>query len=147
MALTMKVTGLKEFKIRVRNTKKILPVHMATAINRSLVKVGGQVEYHLQNRYLHVRSADLSGSFVIRPVASAKRLTATLGSRIRYASVHNTGFRKTVNVRAHTRRGAPVRAHSMRMNVKATHYFDDAVKKKRVEIEKEFENAVRKSVK
>ena len=141
---------------------------MATAINRSMIKIGGQVEENLQNRYLNVQSGLLSGSFKISPKATPRSLTATLGSPVKYAAIHEFGgiikaknkpylvFKIHTSNRIASKRGGKRLKKAKagftwvkvkQVKIKAKHYFRDAVNAKRGEVEKEFENAVRKSVK
>lgn len=151
MSLGVKITGNKEFQLRIKKVRRLLPQNLAWAINRILVVIGGQVEKHLQNDYLKVRSGGLSGSFRIRPRATSAKPTATLGSPVRYANVHNDGFTGTVKVQAHertSRRGNRfhVKTHNRKMRIRGTGYFDDAIKKKSGRAEEILAQAVDKSI-
>ena len=60
-----------------------------------------------------------SNAGVARETHTATSHVLEIGTNVKYANAHQFGFSGTVNVRAHSRKGKPVRAHSRRMNIPA----------------------------
>ena len=56
---------------------------------------------------------------VVRETHTATSHVLEIGTNVKYANAHQFGVNKSVNVRAHARKGKPVRAHSRRMNIPA----------------------------
>lgn len=71
--------------------------------------------HHKRKRALLVRTGRLRRSIRIVRISSD---SVVVGTDVPYARIHNEGGRisTTQNVRAHLRRGRPVRAHSRRVN-------------------------------
>ena len=78
--------------------------------------------------YLRVQSGRLSQSVVTDVVRLPTGAGAVMGTNVVYAKAHEFGFQGTVTVRAHTRLGRQVRAHSRVMRLKERKMFRHAMR-------------------
>ena len=54
---------------------------------------------------------------IVRETHTATSHVLEVGTNVAYANAHQFGVSKSVNVRAHSRKGKPVKAHSRKMNI------------------------------
>lgn len=90
------------------------------------------VRNRMSGQYLGVKTGNARRSMDGFARATGNSVEAVIGNPFVYVRAHEQGFSGTVQVRAHarrTRRGSTtVRAHAMRMNVRARHFIRDTVR-------------------
>lgn len=111
------------------------------AVQRSAIDLVGRVIRKLTDDVLKVRTGRLRRSitYVFREDNSGA--TAIVGTNLKYAAIHEYGFKGTVNVRAHARmqtmafgkpmkepRMVAVREHGMNMNMPERSFLRSALK-------------------
>ena len=124
-----KLRGLME---RARTMPRLAVEAAAKALALSAqVIVGNAVEYRFTNQKGPFPISEHKLGFITRRLRQS--ITATrpqlhyetgeasvaFGSNVKYFAIHEFGFSGNVNVRAHNRKGRPVRAHSRAVNIAA----------------------------
>jgi phage gpG-like protein len=85
--------------------------------------------------YLNVRTGRLRGSVrASAAVVSGRRIDSSIGTNVRYAGVHEYGFKGTVQIASFERKASfgregteRVKAHSRRVDLPARHMFEHGI--------------------
>lgn len=109
------------------------------AIRETAVRIGLLLKANMQlaNRsVLRIRSGRLIGSLQYRikqtPKGAVEIEAGSFG--VPYAAIHEFGYEGVMNIRSHTRRGRPVRAHARMVNIPARPYVGPAFERSKVRI-------------
>jgi phage gpG-like protein len=138
---------------------RVMPDGVRNGLARAVTKLALEGErlskQKTSGEVLKVRTGVLRSSINIgnTPYVTATGVMGQWGTNVRYAGVHEFGFRGTVSVRAHLRQvtqvfGRPisatqhVRAHSRRMNLPERSFLRSALKEMQPRIETEMRAAV-----
>ena len=96
---------------------------LKTAVDRLSIMVQGHVkDRKLSGQVLHVQTGTLRRSINRKVILGDTSVLAQVGTNVRYAAVHEYGFKGSVSVRSYTRSTASggattVRGHSRRMDM------------------------------
>ncbi len=124
----IKILGMKGVQGKLNRIKKKVPAEAANAINKSLVVVDKEVKINLTGKLLNVQTGLLHRGWSIR-LASVRNLSGKLGTKVKYARIHEFGGR--------TGRG-------YKTKLRARHYLRAAVKSSTAKIHRIFDNALDK---
>ena len=130
-------------KVPLKNLAGVLEERIKRRINRlapgspeliqALLRIGILLESETKLNIRRKRIIDtgtLLNSIRHELFKDGSRVGVKVGSfGVPYAAVHEFGFKGTVHVRGHQRRGAGVRGHARRVNIRARPYLRPAVKK------------------
>ena len=135
--LKLSVEGRKVESIKLANFDERKKRNLMRGIDRGTLILNRQIRTRkLSGQYLRAPTGTLRSSFhTVR--AREQRGVGIYGevaSKIAYARVHEKGFQGIVQRRAHTRRGSTVKAHPVKMNVRARYYARDSLIEKRTDI-------------
>lgn len=112
---------------RLTGVDKKLDAEMLRIVTRLSIEVQAGTKDKLTGQVLHVRTGTLRRSINRKVEQSEGSTTATIGTNVVYAGVHEFGFEGIVDVRAHARKTAngtaDVRAHTRQMRVKESSYL------------------------
>lgn len=138
--LTVKIEGLEDAEAMFREWPDILSKHR----RKLLGEIGQTMVREWQRQLKGPRSADrlgvVTGTLKRSPRAwmvgdrRPNTQAVVVGTRVPYAAVHEFGFDGDVQVRAHTRLGRPVRAHTRRMRMPMRPHMRPAVRETRKRI-------------
>ncbi len=128
--ITATLVGDRELIARLSSMPRNVQSGLARAITRLGLELQRKVQSEkLSGQVLKVRTGVLRSSINLKVDQSATAITASVGTAVKYAKVHEFGFSGTVSVRAHLRQitqafGHPIApttqhvgAHSRRMNL------------------------------
>ena len=92
---------------RLAGTQERLRTDLRKVIERRTIMVQSAVkESKLTGQALHVRTGTLRRSINRKIDETASGITATVGTNVRYAALHEYGFTGATTVKAHVRRAA-----------------------------------------
>jgi phage gpG-like protein len=157
--LTAYVVGDREVIARL----EALGPEISRSLSRAVTKLGLDLQRHVQARKLtgqalRVRTGTLRSSINFSGVQqTATAITGSVGTKVKYAGVHEFGFAGTVNVRAHLRHvkqvfGRPiaatqnVRAHSRRVNLPERSFLRAALREMEPQIKAGLEHALQEAL-
>lgn len=118
----------EQLMARLTGVEGKLDAEMLRITTRLSIEVQSAVKDKLTGPVLHVRTGTLRRSINRKVEQIAGSTSATIGTNVVYAGVHEFGFDGPVEVRAHTRQMptggvANVRAHARQMHVKESSYL------------------------
>lgn len=116
-------------------------------MNRLSIEVQRGVKDKLTGPVLHVRTGTLRRSINRRVEQIGGGVTATIGTNVKYAGVHEFGFQGTVDVREHVRRmksgtNVAVRAHARQVDMPERSFLRSTVTDMAPHIKAEIRKAV-----
>lgn len=115
------VPNAEQLRTDLGITRANMLAALKTEIRRIAVDVSGHVkDKKLSGQVLKVQTGRLRRSINFRVGESETGIEATVGTNVEYARVHEFGFKGTVNVKAHMRKGKQayqVRAHTRQVNL------------------------------
>jgi len=124
--LNLSIAGNKQGSIKLPAfAKKMIP-NLKRGIDKSTLQLEGFIKAkQLSGQALNVRSGRLWSSFtrVLAKVGATGNVWGEMGTNVVYAAIHEYGSQDIVDVKAHSRRAGPVRAHKRQMNIKAKYYM------------------------
>ncbi len=154
--LTAYLIGDQELIARLSALGPQVRGSLSRAVARLGLEMMRRVKAKLSGPVLKVRTGILRSSVNFSgPRETATGVTGSVGTKVRYAAVHEFGFHGTVSVRAHLRQitqafGRPiaptsvnVSAHSMRMNLPERSFLRSTLRDMTPEIRAELDQAVR----
>lgn len=104
MNLTIDIQA-EQLMARLHGTQDRLTESLRSAVLRLAITVQNSVKVDkLTGQVLHVRSGELRRSINQQLTQDAKGITASVGTNVVYARVHEYGYTGTVDVRAHARK-------------------------------------------
>ena len=125
---------------------------MVRVMNRLSIEVQGQVKSDkLTGQVLHVRSGTLRRSINRDVQDDGTNVTATVGTNVRYARVHEYGFDGSVDVRSFSRKTpsggqAEVRAHTRQVRLPERSFLRSTVKEQADHIRADIKRAALEAV-
>jgi phage gpG-like protein len=145
------VIGGEEAQARFEGMPNRLRDELKIGIGRAALRVQTQAKVNLSDNVLHVRTGRLRRSINVKQTDNAGGVSATVGTNVAYAHVHEFGFSGSVSVREHLRRSVlgkefSVRAHSMKMKVPEKSFLRSALNAMAEPIRLEFEQALQRSL-
>jgi phage gpG-like protein len=127
----MKVAGSKVMRA-VNGEVRSIAYDMVARVKGD--KLSGQV--------LNVRTGRLRRSINARITESTTGIEAKVGTNVEYARAHEFGFKGTVTVKEHMRRGKRVRAHARNVNIPQRSFLRSTATEMRPEIDKRIARAI-----
>jgi len=105
----------------------------------------------LSDQVLRVRTGRLRRSINLRMYEGDKTITATVGTNVEYAAVHEYGFHGTVSVREHLRTSVlgnsfTVKAHPREVNLPERSFLRSSLRDLEPDIRVEFEQAIQRAM-
>lgn len=94
----------EEFLARLRGSTDRLQANIRRVVNRLSILVQARVKDKLTGQVLHVRTGTLRRSINRVVTENGSNITATIGTNVRYAAIHEYGFNGEVEVPAYTRK-------------------------------------------
>jgi phage gpG-like protein len=155
---TVELVGDRELITRLTEIGPQLRGNLRRAVAKIGLDMQRRVMEKLSGEVLKVRTGVLRSSINFRgPEETATGVTGSVGTKVKYARVHEFGFHGTVNVKAHIRQvtqvfGRPisatqhVRAHSMRMNLPERSFLRSTLREMTPEIKAGLESAVKSTL-
>jgi phage gpG-like protein len=158
-ALSIDVRGAA-LLAKLRGTQQRLQGELRREVIRLSIEVQASVKADkLTGQVLHVRTGTLRRSINRRIDETLSGVTATVGTNVKYAGVHEYGFSGTVNIKAHIRKitqafGRPlaaptianVRAHTASRNLPARSFLRSTLADKAQHINTSLRSAVLRAV-
>lgn len=103
-------------------------------------------EQKLSDQVLRVRTGRLRRSITGRVEDSDGKFEGIVGTNVRYARVHELGFKGVVQVKAHIRRikgqAIPVRSHSRKLDLPARPFLNPSLQERFPQYQQQFVKAV-----
>lgn len=131
-------------------TRARLLADLKTEIRRVAVDLTAHVkDRKLSGQVLKVQTGRLRRSVNFRVTESATGIEARVGTNVEYARIHEFGFRGTVNVREHMRKGKQaykVRAHTRRVNLPERSFLRSSLVDMRQDIDRRIARVVGQSI-
>lgn len=103
MKLTVSLQA-EAFLARLKGSTDRLQANLRRVVNRLSIEVQARVKDKLTGQVLHVRTGTLRRSINRVVTEQGLNITATIGTNVRYAAIHEYGFDGSVEVPAHTRK-------------------------------------------
>jgi phage gpG-like protein len=114
---------------RLLGAERAMLDSLKTAVDRLTIEVQSHVKARkLSGQALHVQTGTLRRSINRQTIVDGGTVIGTVGTNVRYAAVHEYGFRGNVSVRSHVRSTqsggtANVRAHTRRVDLPARSFL------------------------
>lgn len=114
---------------RLAGAERSMTDSLKAAVDRLTIEVQSHVkDRKLSGQALHVQTGTLRRSINRETIVTGSTVTGQVGTNVRYAAVHEYGFRGSVNVRSYTRSTAnggatTVRAHTRQMDLPARSFL------------------------
>lgn len=146
------VIGASDVSARFDSISERLRAELVVGIGRAALLVQTQTKSQkLSGQVLNVRTGRLRRSINVKITEGDQAVTATVGTNVKYAAVHEYGFDGTVSVREYLRRTkngntATVRAHDRHMHVPEKSFLRSALADMEGPIRLEFERAVQRAI-
>lgn len=155
MTITVQVRGGKQVESKLERGPARLTALIARTVKAEAFNVLSVVKNKLSDDVLHVRTGRLRRSITAQFEEGETSIRARVGTNVKYARVHELGFRGTVQVKEHLRmqvtawgrpmknpRNVTVKAHPMQMNTPARPFLRPALE----ENEERIKTNVRKAI-
>jgi hypothetical protein len=125
----VEIKGLNQAKRQL----EVTATELSPGLERTLGQIAEAARGHMQANYLsgsplRVRTGKLRSNWQVRRFRRENQIEARVATNTVYARVHNDGFNGVQQVRAHSRRGRPVRSHSRFMRIKAKRYVEGTLR-------------------
>ena len=131
-------------------TRARLLADLKTEIRRVAVDVTAHVkDRKLSGQVLNVQTGRLRRSINYRVTETGTGIEARVGTNVEYARIHEFGFKGTVNVREHMRKGKQafkVRAHTRRVNLPERSFLRSSLSDMRQDIDSRIARVVGRSI-
>jgi len=132
---------------RLQGMEDRLRTELRRAVTRLSITVQAAVKGDkLTGQVLHVRTGTLRRSINRKIEETQTSITATVGTNVRYAAIHEYGFDGIVGVRAHMRLQRPVRAHTRHMRLPARSFLRSTLAERTTEITETLREAAMRAV-
>jgi len=157
MPITVQITGRDAVAAQLQAMSSAVQRALIDAVAQSAIAVQTRVQQKLAGEVLNERTGRLHDSIAV--ISDGGGLTATIGTDVVYAGVHEFGFTGSETVREHLRRqsiafGKPiapvevlVRAHSRRVDFPERSFLRSALAELEPDINDAIEAAVSEAVK
>lgn len=131
-------------------TRTRLLADIKTEIRRVAVDLTAHVkDRKLSGQVLKVQTGRLRRSVNFKVTESATGVEARVGTNVEYARIHEFGFKGTVNVKEHMRKGKQaytVRAHTRRVNLPERSFLRSSMSDMRQDIDQRIARVVGQSI-
>lgn len=121
---------IESFKKRI-NQIDVNSDTLRNALLRIGVRLQADIKIRIRSQHL-IDTGNLLNSISYEIFRDGTSVGVNVGSYgVKYAAVHEFGYKGVVQVRAHARQGAPVKAHSRRVNIRQKKFIRDSLVKNR----------------
>lgn len=147
-------------EVTVPNTQKLetdlglTRARLLAALKREIRRVAVDLTAHvkgnkLSGQVLNVQTGRLRRSINYRVDETETGIDARVGTNVEYGRIHEFGFKGTVNVKEHMRKGKEtykVRAHTRRVNLPERSFLRSSLKDMRQDIDSRIARVVGESI-
>ncbi len=150
--ITGTIVGDRELVAKFEQMPNRLREELKAGIGRAALLVQVQSkEAKLSGQVLQVRTGRLRRSINVKTSETATAVSASVGTNVAYARVHEYGFQGTVSVREHLATSKlgnkfTVRGHNRNVNVPEKSFLRSALADMAPQIRVEFEQAIQRAM-